>query len=500
MARTLAPAVRRYFSATSRSRGDAYYWSGRFSASAVSATAYEGVVEGTQRYAVSLSLHGAELRVHCACPRFAQQSDPCKHVWTLVLAADAARAFAVPEHVSLTRGREYEAAERGQRVPAQRLTSSARRAVSERMARYWAERRAARRTVADEVPALDWPAPAARPRRTAATEWLDELAADAPEWQYFLNLARPVADDPLPQAIQRGELIYVLDVSAAAQVGSLHIELLTRTRRQSGHWAKPKAISISRAQVERLPQASDREILEAVGGAVQTNVYASARWSGYDVPVPSAFVLSPVLQRTLLPRMAETGRLLLRVSINEAASGLLPILWDAEPAELLVRVTDRAKRGYDVSGALVHRDHEHGLHQPLLMTSAVVLWPAAAPGEAVRLSPLSTGSAAVWLAAFMARGTVTVPARGRAALAEALLRARPPNVERPAALRVEEAEVTPLPVARVAPPGGGAPSGPAQRRAGGHARLRLRRRRDRRSRRPRCRLRRQPSARVAPRP
>ncbi|MEO6008406.1 MAG: SWIM zinc finger family protein, partial [Vicinamibacterales bacterium] len=258
MARTLAPAVRRYFSATSRSRGDKYYWSGRFSASAVSATVYEGVVEGTQRYAVSLSLHSAELRVRCACPRFAQQSDPCKHVWTLVLAADAARAFAVPQHVTLARGRERETAERGGRVQAKRLTSSARQAVSERMTRYWAERRAASRPVADEVPPLDWPAPAARPRTTAAREWLDELAVDAPEWQYFLDLARPVADDPLPQAIQFGEIVYVVDVAATAQVGSLQIELLMRTRKQSGDWAKPKAVSISRAQVERLPQAADR--------------------------------------------------------------------------------------------------------------------------------------------------------------------------------------------------------------------------------------------------
>jgi len=161
MPRTLAAAVRRFIGPSSRSRGEAYFHSGRVSGIDADAMTFSASVRGTRRYDVSLTLDDDRLVVKCTCPYFEGSIEPCKHIWAAILAADQARAFQVPAGLSLDFDDDsMDAAELDdpgdedveeddaagfsggtRRARKRPLTRAQRLAVAEKMKRYWAERR-----------------------------------------------------------------------------------------------------------------------------------------------------------------------------------------------------------------------------------------------------------------------------------------------------------------------------------------------------------------------
>ena len=301
---------------------------------------FHASVRGTRLYDVSLTLDDDRLIVDCACPFFQQSIEPCKHIWAAILAADRARAFPVPADLSfdfddeLIEAREMSAGEdldegsalnfsngTARRVVAH-LTVDQRRTISERMKRYWAER----------------PGPAA-PRRPTPP----------PAWQTFLSQITPPPDAILPRSIPTGELIYVLDLGRSATSGGLLVELLTRDRKKSGIWAKPKPLTISRNDIASLPDERDRRILDTICGAPEAYEYAGSPWAGHGAggPVPSAFVLNPTLQRDLAERLCETDRLMMRNlagASDVAAAQLIPVVWDPQSAEFQLQITGTGSR------------------------------------------------------------------------------------------------------------------------------------------------------------
>ena len=301
---------------------------------------FHASVRGTRLYDISLTLDDDRLIVDCTCPFFQQSIEPCKHIWAAILAADRARAFPVPADLSfdfddeLIEAREVYAGEdlddgsalsvsngTTRRVVAH-LTADERRVISERMKLYWAQRRRG----------------STPPRRKTP----------APAWQTFLSQVTQPPDAIPPRALPVGQLIYVLDLVRSATAGGLFVELLTRDRKKSGAWAKPKPLTISRTDIASLPDERDRRILDAICGAPQAYAYTGSPWGGYgaDAPVPSAFVLNPTLQHDLAQRLCETDRLLMRnlagASDVEAAQ-LIPVGWD--PAASRVSAADH--RGCD---------------------------------------------------------------------------------------------------------------------------------------------------------
>ena len=75
------------FSATVRNRGRNYYWQGRVSIRHASKSQVDALVRGSRSYEVSLDWEDGVLAASCDCAHF--ESEPCKHLWAAILAADA---------------------------------------------------------------------------------------------------------------------------------------------------------------------------------------------------------------------------------------------------------------------------------------------------------------------------------------------------------------------------------------------------------------------------
>src|SRR5215467_3953338 len=74
------------FSSAIRSRGSDYFQEGRVKIKSGSEWELYAKVRGSRVYEVDLSIEGEELIVHCDCPAF--ETEPCKHLWATILAAD----------------------------------------------------------------------------------------------------------------------------------------------------------------------------------------------------------------------------------------------------------------------------------------------------------------------------------------------------------------------------------------------------------------------------
>ena len=407
---------------------------------------FHASVRGTRLYDVSLTLDDDRLIVDCACPFFQQSIEPCKHIWAAILAADRARAFPVPADLSfdfddeLIEARETFSGEdldegsglhvsngTTHRVVAH-LTVDQRRAISERMKLHWAQRRSG-------------PAPPRRP-------------TPPPAWQTFLSQVTPTPEAIPPRALPAGELIYVLDLVRSATSAGLLVELLTRDRKRSGAWAKPKPLTIGRNDIASLPDERDRRILDAICGAPEAYEYAGSPWGERSAggPVPSAFVLNPTLQRDLAQRLCETDRLMMRNlagASDVAAAQLIRVVWDPQPAEFQLQITGDTQSGYTIGGAVRRDGSAHAFTEVLFVTAALILWRPTAPDGSARLAAFDTGGADRWMTGLLDIGTVTVPADQAAALLETLVTSDPSRVECPDELRVDARVEPPQPCIRI---------------------------------------------------
>ena len=456
MPRTVAAALRSFVSGSSRRRGEDYFRGGRVTVVTSTPTVFTTVVRGTRRYDVTLTLEADSLKASCTCPYFTDTFDPCKHVWAAILAADRARVFPVPPQIWLDTDDDVPAPNEiadlldefevdGDQLAApsdagRGLAGHDRLAVSQRMKRYWAERR--------RLSPRDPRGPTAPPPRPV----------QPPAWQTFLAQVRPpVLDAPPARALLTGELIYVFDPARSAAVGGLLVELMARNRKKSGDWAKPKPFTMNRRDIAGLPNDRDRRVLEAVCGAEPSYGPSGYGWNAYagSLPVPSTFVLNPTLQRDLTPRLCETGRLLLRVTPNpvehSADSTLVPIAWEPEAASFHVQITGDAAAGYTIGGAIRSGGRGHSFSEAMFVTGALILWAPREPGAPPRFAALDTGGADRWMAQVLGVGPVTVPASEAVVLTEALATTGIAGVELPDELRLETRTEPPQPQFRTRP-------------------------------------------------
>ena len=201
---------------------------------------------------------------------------------------------------------------------------------------------------------------------------------------------RPGPKDRTCALFLAGELVYVLDLARSTAAGGLLIELLTRERRKSGEWGKPKPVIINRHDIATLPDERDRRILDAVCGATHAHEYFGPSWSGYSagVPVPAAFVLNVTLQRDLARQLAETGPAAHPAAGVPAAlratTGLVPIDWDPVPAQFLLRIAGDDRAGYTIGGVIHRGEQAHAVGEVMFATAALVVWRPVepAPGRA----------------------------------------------------------------------------------------------------------------------
>jgi superfamily II DNA or RNA helicase len=414
MPRTLAAALHPFFTSISRNRGDLYFTNGRVSHTRIAPGAFSAMVNGTRIYDVHVGLDGTRVAVACTCPYFLDQNEPCKHIWAVVRAADHVHAFEVPADVWLDMDgdEDFDDAE----------------------------------TLGEDGPSVATPRSKASPRSTAP---------EPPPWRTLLTrVTTPPVSSPT-HLLPRGELIYALDLEGSAKTGDLLIELLVRERKKSGDWGKPKSLMLDRGLIQRLPNAHDRSILEAIVGAQPPHSYFVRSWSGYHtgMTVPQTAALSVTLQNDLAPRLCDTGRLLARTRVETASSQervYLPIVWDPTPATFQLRIASGVDAGYTVGGIVRRNGKEHSFREVMLVTSAVILWKPATPGAPARLSPFDAGNASPWIASLIDADGIAVPAVEASSLVEALALSDLEDVECPDDLRVERRSLAPRPILRIA--------------------------------------------------
>ncbi len=383
---TLDAALAPYVGASIRARGEHYFRTGRVSTVGSSLSRYVAVVRGTRSYDVQLSLDGTALVATCTCRHFADTVGACKHIWASILAASGEGLLDVPDHL--------------------------------------------------------WLNAVGAPRQPAASEPAVE------PWRAFLAHVAADAEDAVSSRSPLGEVVYIADLQRRGSRDGLHVELMTRTRRKSGEWGKPKPLRINRDDLATLPDVRDREIVERLSGADVSQGYPYHA----QPSVPGSVVLTPVLQRDLVPMLCETGRFLERVhttTVHGRKSDVLylPIGWDPAPASFTLRVT-QVPEGFRVDGAFSSGDVPVALTDVSFVSDRIVIWRAGVWGAHPVAAPFDSGGAQRWLGELRRSGPVTVPAEGGLALAEAVAGSDVSRVECPPGLRMSPQSEAPRPSVR----------------------------------------------------
>jgi len=211
LSQVLAPQV----SPSSRSRGYSYFTSGAVRSLTTEHGIVQATVRGSDTYTVWLEPGDALLRASCNCPYFVDRVDICKHVWAVILAAEAQ---SVP---LLTSGGAAEDVDLEPVYP-------------------------------DGIDDFDddvdlWPQvkPAAPPHASS------RRPAASPPWRQLLDsLGSTPAPAPLSLArLASSQLLYVIDAAASATSGALILELMTRDRKANGEWGKPRLARLTPADV-----------------------------------------------------------------------------------------------------------------------------------------------------------------------------------------------------------------------------------------------------------
>jgi superfamily II DNA or RNA helicase len=393
MARTLATTLRRFFTASARNRGDAYFSGERVSNTRVEQESFVATVRGTGVYEVSLRVRGDRIVADCTCPFCVDQGQACKHIWATLRAADDVRAFRVPDNAWLD-------------VPGGRNPYGQHAAA---------------------------PPPAA--------------------WQTFLTRVTTTPASAPAHLLPRGELIYVFDLHRSRQADGLVLGIMMRERKQSGEWGKPKPANLEVGAVAGLTDMTDRRVLQTILGAERSG-YATTSWSGYHVslPIPQEFVLNVTLQRDLALSLCESGRLFVRVTPRSTIPSdqiLTPVEWDPAPAVFHLQISQDADKRYTVNGTIWKGGCEHALDEIMVATDVLSFWNPGKPQAPVRLSPFDARGAGPWLAGLLDTGTIAIPEAEAAGLMEALAQLDAAPAECPDELRFETQSITPRPVLRI---------------------------------------------------
>src|SRR5688572_14086606 len=250
----LAEALARDVAEATRTKGNRYFLGGAVRAIEGSDTHVAATVRGSQWYRVSLRRDGEAFSASCQCPYFMDRHDFCKHIWSVVLAADA----------------------EGLLIGDAPLTEDA--------------------FLEPDLGAEVTPAGAgAREPEPLPRE----------PWQRFLQSVdqRASGQDRAATRYAQGEILYVIDRQATAADSVPTVQVQWRTRKRNGEWGKAQPAALGVSDVSQLPEEDDREIVALLLGATD----AQALGLNYvSVGTRASFRISGPLIERLLPLIART--------------------------------------------------------------------------------------------------------------------------------------------------------------------------------------------------
>ena len=218
------------------------------------------------------------------------------------------------------------------------------------------------------------------------------------------------------------------------------LEINFQERKKNSEWGKPKAQSLSTADIEALPDPIDRHLLSLLGGAERGDIYGYS--SGYSNSSYGVlrYRLAGTLLDTVLPLLAASGRVRMRrashppVLLEDVTPDLDP------PWHLAVGVTqDGAKKNWVLAGGLTRGDQTMSLAQPALVVPGLVFWDG-------RFARLDDAGAFPWVPILRRVGAIAVPVgRSDDLLGQLLQMPSLPRLDLPEELRYTEEAVQPRP-------------------------------------------------------
>ena len=390
----LAEALALDVSEKTRTKGNRYFLGGAVRGIEGTDTEVIATVRGTQWYSVVLRRDGDEFRASCQCPYFTDRQDFCKHIWAVVLAADA----------------------EGLLIGDRPITEDA-YIVPE-----------TRRTAVETIPDTPHRAPPLRE-----------------PWQRFLQSVQDHAAGEPGRGTSRyvdGEILYVLDREETVSAAVPTVQVNFRTRKKNGEWGKPQPAGLTTPDVVQLPEEDDRQILSLLLGASDPYVMGLQYVS---VATRASFRLAGPLAERLLPLLAQSGRLYLRESAGRK-SDLMPLGWDGGPPWIFeLDVTMLPEDRIKVDGTLVRED----ARVPAVLPEILLL----PPGFVVlrdTVARLDDRNALAWLIEIRRSGPAIIPAKAAESLTEALARSNVDPEHLPEPLRYDTISATPRPRIRMA--------------------------------------------------
>jgi len=389
------------FTSKSRSRGESYYRRGAVRVTSITPTTLNAKVRGSQLYDVSLIVSDEVIEATCTCPYFVSSSDPCKHIWATLLAAEKSSIF----NTSQVRYVENAAEDDDDYDPDEWVDGN------------------------DDIDEIPHGKPNLQAKSTRKTSW-----------QKALSTLKTVNAPYVPQGWPAGrQILYVIDLPACIQKQVLSIEVCYCERKRDGEWSKPKAQAIDRSVIPTLTDPADRELLTLMAGA--SNEY------GYGYHYESSLrrcQIDAALGNILLPRLCATGRCYLRGSSEN--SDLVELHWSDARWQFRVNVSvDPTGKFYEIVGQLWHGD------ETLPLTAATLLVPGACViGD--RLACFEHTGAFSWID-LLRRETLIVPiSQSEKLLTQLFSLPSLPTLRLPDDLRVEEITVAPQPCLKINAP------------------------------------------------
>jgi superfamily II DNA or RNA helicase len=446
LSQTLAPQV----SARTRARGAAYFGSGAVTQLNIVDGVITATVSGSASYAVRIATPDGLLRGSCTCPYFTDHFEICKHVWAALLAAEARGMPLLPPHVA---PRDVDI------VPMPVDDPSG---LDDDLDDDFDD------LMDDDEP---W-SPSRQPLAPGGA-----AHRDAKPWQRLLQsitTAASTAPVPARRQVAAGQLAFGIDVEASLAAGALVIELVTRARKADGEWAKPKAVTLTPADVRGFPPGEVQQLLERLLGArPQYDLDA-----GYpDLGELRRFRLEGAMVPDTLPQLCADGRCFARVLAPADTVAVVttsatqraalrssrwrwtpppprqapPSMWmplqydDGPPWRFSATIRrDDGTGAYVVDGHLARGDTRMDVTEPLLVLADGMLV------TRTSVARLDDRGAFTWLSA-LRRGPLTVPIEERLALLDGILTQPPPVDEAPSELKVHVEDHQPRPSLRLTP-------------------------------------------------
>jgi superfamily II DNA or RNA helicase len=350
-------------------------------------------VVGADVYDVEIRHTGAELRVWCSCPYFADRSTGCKHLWaTAVLATEHGWLTTLPLNLNVVMdfagGEDY------------------------------------------EFGVLDAEEP--EPPLRALTP----VSVDAPDWQRALAAVAWTSDE-LTSPSPDSQLLYVLTAPIRGTVTEVALQLERIDRLRDGTWSRPRRADVSADSMVQWPHPDDRWALGLIFAA---SPFGMTRLTG------------PLLD-VLLPRLCSTGRVRLRQAHRNvpliAPEGEAALRWEpGHPWRFrLIVATDASESltssggiaqpaAYRVDAVLERGEARVSVHRFALVTDSIAVLDGVA-------APFDPAGGFAWAVQLRARGALAIPVESRRALIESLARSAVRHVEVPDELHWEERVVAP---------------------------------------------------------